>query len=393
MDRRARLRDARLYFVADRGGMQRALEGALAGGVDLFQLRDKDATDDELLAAAATARELLRRRRRALPAQRPPRPRGRQRRRRRARRPGRHAGRPRAQARRRRRDRRALDALDAAGPGRLPHRRGLHRRRARPRHADQGGPAGDRRRADQVRRRARVGPVVRHRRPRRRHGRRGGQGGRAADRRRPRDRPGGRPRGGGARAARGDHDAGRPEPSVAAGRGPGWPAEAPPRGRRSRKRRPGAGPPVAAAPPPEPVQADRMRRGYARAEERNAAVRAQLEPLGPGERPRPLVVAAALAAAAGGRQRRRAGRPASTSRASSPARSASLLFAALMLLAAVGGCGERRYWAVLGFEALLGITSSASRLFAARRLQRAAVVVCVRDLCGRPAGCSGSSSA
>ena len=58
VDRRARLRDARLYFVADRGGMQRALEGALAGGVDLFQLRDKNATDDELLAAAATAREL-----------------------------------------------------------------------------------------------------------------------------------------------------------------------------------------------------------------------------------------------------------------------------------------------------------------------------------------------
>ena len=58
VDRRARLRDARLYFVADRGGMQRALEGALAGGVDLFQLRDKDASDDELLVAAATARTL-----------------------------------------------------------------------------------------------------------------------------------------------------------------------------------------------------------------------------------------------------------------------------------------------------------------------------------------------
>ena len=57
MDRRARLRDARLYFVADRGGMEHALEGALAGGVDLFQLRDKDASDDELLTAAETARE------------------------------------------------------------------------------------------------------------------------------------------------------------------------------------------------------------------------------------------------------------------------------------------------------------------------------------------------
>lgn len=56
VDRRQRLRHARLYFVADRGGMDRALEGALAGGVDLFQLRDKSASDDELLAAAERAR-------------------------------------------------------------------------------------------------------------------------------------------------------------------------------------------------------------------------------------------------------------------------------------------------------------------------------------------------
>lgn len=56
MDRRQRLRDARLYFVADRGGMDRALDGALAGGVDLFQLRDKSASDDELLAAAERGR-------------------------------------------------------------------------------------------------------------------------------------------------------------------------------------------------------------------------------------------------------------------------------------------------------------------------------------------------
>jgi thiamine-phosphate pyrophosphorylase len=60
VDRRQRLRDARLYFVADRGGMQHALDGALAGGADLFQLRDKDASDDELLAAAETAREKCR---------------------------------------------------------------------------------------------------------------------------------------------------------------------------------------------------------------------------------------------------------------------------------------------------------------------------------------------
>jgi thiamine-phosphate pyrophosphorylase len=58
VDRRDRLRDARLYFVADRAGMDRALEPALAGGADLFQLRDKEASDDELLAAGEAARAL-----------------------------------------------------------------------------------------------------------------------------------------------------------------------------------------------------------------------------------------------------------------------------------------------------------------------------------------------
>jgi len=57
VDLRQRLRDARLYFVADRDGMAHALDGALAGGADLFQLRDKHAGDHELLAAATDARE------------------------------------------------------------------------------------------------------------------------------------------------------------------------------------------------------------------------------------------------------------------------------------------------------------------------------------------------
>jgi thiamine-phosphate pyrophosphorylase len=56
-DRRARLRAAHLYFVADRAGLRRALDGALAGGADLVQLRDKTADDDEVLAAAAWVRE------------------------------------------------------------------------------------------------------------------------------------------------------------------------------------------------------------------------------------------------------------------------------------------------------------------------------------------------
>ena len=56
-DRRARLRDAHLYFVADRVGLERALDGALGGGVDVVQVRDKTATDAEILATAAWAAE------------------------------------------------------------------------------------------------------------------------------------------------------------------------------------------------------------------------------------------------------------------------------------------------------------------------------------------------
>jgi len=61
-DRRARLRDARLYLVCDTAPGGRALAdvlpGALAGGVDIVQLRDKQAGRDELLAAAVIARDL-----------------------------------------------------------------------------------------------------------------------------------------------------------------------------------------------------------------------------------------------------------------------------------------------------------------------------------------------
>ena len=53
--RRTRLGAARLYLVVesriDRGPVEPLVEAALAGGVDIFQLRDKDATDAELVAA------------------------------------------------------------------------------------------------------------------------------------------------------------------------------------------------------------------------------------------------------------------------------------------------------------------------------------------------------
>jgi thiamine-phosphate pyrophosphorylase len=57
--RRERLRRARLYFVTDvRPGLEELLAAALAGGVDMVQLRDKSASDDELVGAAATFRRL-----------------------------------------------------------------------------------------------------------------------------------------------------------------------------------------------------------------------------------------------------------------------------------------------------------------------------------------------
>jgi thiamine-phosphate pyrophosphorylase len=55
-DRRARLQEAHLYFVADRAGLEHALDGALRGGADLIQLRDKTAGDDEIVAAGRWAR-------------------------------------------------------------------------------------------------------------------------------------------------------------------------------------------------------------------------------------------------------------------------------------------------------------------------------------------------
>jgi thiamine-phosphate pyrophosphorylase len=62
LDRRTRLQAARLYFVCSTRPGGRALEDvlgpALAGGVDIVQLRDKRAGKAELLAAAAVARRL-----------------------------------------------------------------------------------------------------------------------------------------------------------------------------------------------------------------------------------------------------------------------------------------------------------------------------------------------
>jgi hypothetical protein len=94
-----------------------------------------------------------------------------------------------------------------------------------------------------------------------------------------------------------------------------------------------------------------MARGYARAREKDAAARESLVPLAPGERPWPIVVSAILAVlfAVGNVALVLAGWDSDSSAA------APLVFAGVMLVAAVG-MWRLKYWAVLGWEVLLGVT-------------------------------------
>lgn len=110
-----------------------------------------------------------------------------------------------------------------------------------------------------------------------------------------------------------------------------------------------AGTPV---PAPAPQPQSRMKARYAKAEARNAQVRETLEPLAPGERPGAVTVAAVVAFVLG------------------LANTAALVFGktitgsevtisgiglSLVLFACAVFCWQARYWAVLGFQALLAI--------------------------------------
>jgi hypothetical protein len=123
-----------------------------------------------------------------------------------------------------------------------------------------------------------------------------------------------------------------------------------------------------------------MARGYARARERDAAVRAQLRPLAPGERPPALVVAACLAAmiAVANVALLAAGWEVDGQDPSTPG---VLLFAGLML-AAAGGMWHRRYWAVLGFQALLGIGVVYAGLSLLVAANAVAVLLCLAVMLG-----------
>jgi hypothetical protein len=117
-----------------------------------------------------------------------------------------------------------------------------------------------------------------------------------------------------------------------------------------------------------------LERGYSRSRERNDAVRAQLQPFGPGERPLALRISAALAAliALGNLVGLAAGATVDGDRPVVPA----LVLAALMAAFAVG-LWQRRYLAVLAWEALLGVTIVYATLSLMLASNLAAVLVCV----------------
>jgi hypothetical protein len=129
--------------------------------------------------------------------------------------------------------------------------------------------------------------------------------------------------------------------------------------RRKRKRSGGASaaPRAPAAAPPrrhEPPPEDNLRRGYARGRARDEEIRANLEPLGPGERPRIITIAAIVAFvfAIANVATALTGNDISTA---SGDPSVSTAVTTAVLLVAGFGMLARQYWAVLGFQTILGI--------------------------------------
>jgi hypothetical protein len=131
--------------------------------------------------------------------------------------------------------------------------------------------------------------------------------------------------------------------------------------RRSRKRgqrsRSAGARPATAPPRPAPTAPEQsiVQTARSRSEERNAAVRRTLTPLGPDERPWPIVVGALLAlaiAVSNVVQVIVGGKVEFEKQHVTPV--GPLIFSVIMLVCAVG-MWRKRYWAVLGFQALLAL--------------------------------------
>ena len=114
-----------------------------------------------------------------------------------------------------------------------------------------------------------------------------------------------------------------------------------------------------------------------RGEERDALVRAQLRPLAPGERPLAISVAA-IAAGVIGIANVALWAAGWKVRGNEQSAAGVLVFSALMLLGAVA-MWQLRYWAVIGFQALLGITivTAGLSLLLAANVQGALVALAI----------------
>ena len=124
-----------------------------------------------------------------------------------------------------------------------------------------------------------------------------------------------------------------------------------------------------------------MARGYARGRERDAAARAALVPLAPGERPLAIKLAVGLAVvlAVANVALMAAGYEVDGKRPVAGA----LIFAGIML-AAAWGMWNLRYWAVLGFQALLAIAVifAGMSVLVASNVTAVALCLAIIALCG-----------
>jgi len=146
---------------------------------------------------------------------------------------------------------------------------------------------------------------------------------------------------------------------------------------RASRKRAGRRPPAAAPRPrdDEPATATATpSKPPSRSEARNAAVRATLTPLGPGERPWSLKIAVLIAVLIGGGDLITvlvAGEfKVGGARAGA---GGVILFSVLMLVCAVG-MWQKRYWAVLGFQAILAFVILFFTLLGLRAANLLAVV-------------------
>lgn len=108
-------------------------------------------------------------------------------------------------------------------------------------------------------------------------------------------------------------------------------------------------------PPAQPKPKDRIRSGYAKAEERNQAMRESLDPLAEGERPGAVTAGAVFSAVIALIFWVSAGIAAFTDAKvdGNEPNPASLAAFALIMSAMAWGMWRSRYWAVLGFQMLL----------------------------------------